>query len=110
MKGVYLFRLTVQRVFPQARGLHQNARRYVKSALGAGLPRQFEGRLEEFAPFGRNSKGKASIPYNLEIVYYGPYNLVVASAHGTPSPAGSVNHLETGNVMECTVSPAEIVT
>ena len=82
----------------------------MKSALGAGLPRQFEGRLEEFAPFGRNSKGKASIPYNLEIVYYGPYNLVVASAHGTPSPAGSVNHLETGNVMECTVSPAEIVT
>ena len=39
-KGVDLFRPTAQRVFPQARGLHQNARRYVKSALGAGSPRQ----------------------------------------------------------------------
>ena len=76
------------------------------------LPRQFEGRLNEFAMFGRNpNTGVAYAPPNdLVIVYYGPYNLSVASTYGVPSPAGGVNHHEEGTPFECFVTPSEIVT
>ena len=76
------------------------------------LPRQFEGRLNELALFGRNYRTGVALspPYGLEIVYYGPYNLSVASEYGAPSPAGGVNHYEEGTPVECFVSPSEIVT
>ena len=81
----------------------------VKTLDTLRLPRQFEGRLNELALFGRNSRGKAiSAPSGLQIVFYGPYNLRVESAYGEATPGGPVNHHEEGTAFSCSVSPAEI--
>ena len=76
------------------------------------LPRQFEGKLGELALFGYqpSSTRPQPVPSGCEVVFYGPYNLSVSSAWGTPSPAGFVNHLVTGTPVECSVYPSEITT
>ena len=74
------------------------------------LPRQFEGRLDEIAPFGIRNGRPVVKPNGLQIVYYGPYNLRVESAYGTPTPDGPVNHHEEGTPFSCSVSPAQIET
>lgn len=74
------------------------------------LPRQFEGRERELALFGRLANGGPISMPGLTIVYYGPYNLRVESAYGTPTPDGPVNHHEEGTPFACSVSPARIET
>ena len=72
------------------------------------LPRQFEGRLDEIAPFGIRNGRPVAKPSGLQIVYYGPYNLRVESAYGAATPGGPVNHHEEGTAFSCSVSPSEI--